>query len=61
MATKSIDFTILTSTGVTAFYVALYVNFGAVLEWKKVTQVLKNPIASSVGFFCNFVFLPLVR
>lgn len=61
MTIENIDFTLLISKGVTAFYVALYVNFGAVLEWKKIKVVLKNPIGPSIGFVCNFVFLPLVR
>lgn len=61
MTTENIDFTLLISKGVTAFYVALYVNFGAVLEWQKIKAVLKNPIGPSIGFVCNFIFLPLVR
>lgn len=60
MSTLAIDFTLLISTGVTGFYVALYVNFGAILDWQKIKSILKKPIELCLGFFCNFIFLPLV-
>lgn len=61
MSTLAIDFTLLISTGVTAFYVVLYVNFGAILDWQKIKIIVKKPIEPCLGFFCNFIFLPLVR
>lgn len=55
-----IDFTLLISKALTVFYVILYVNFGAILSWKNVKEILKNPAGPAIGLFCNFVLLPLV-
>lgn len=38
----------------------LYINFGAALDLKKVTGVLKRPIGPAIAFGCHFIFLPLV-
>lgn len=38
----------------------LYINFGAALDFRKVTSVLWRPIGPAIAFGCHFLFLPLV-
>ncbi|XP_031623027.1 ileal sodium/bile acid cotransporter-like isoform X2 [Contarinia nasturtii] len=37
----------------------LYINFGAALDLRKVSGVLKKPIGPAIAFCCHFLFLPL--
>lgn len=39
----------------------LYINFGAALDLSKVKLILVRPIGPAIGFFCQYLILPLVR
>lgn len=38
----------------------LYINFGAALDLEKVKLILVRPIGPAIGFFCQYLVLPLV-
>lgn len=48
-------------TGVMAALVAFnYINMGVQLDLHAIGKVLKKPIGPAIGFFCQFLFMPLV-
>lgn len=38
----------------------LYINFGAALDLSKVKMILVRPVGPAIGFFCQYLVLPLV-
>lgn len=38
----------------------LYVNFGCAMDWNVCRNTVKRPIGPLIGFFCQFVFMPLL-
>lgn len=38
----------------------LYINFGCAVDWGQLRDILKKPIGPAIGFFCQFVGMPLV-
>lgn len=51
----------LFTISVAALVSILYINFGAALDLTKVKEILVRPIGPAIAFFCQFMFLPLVR
>ncbi|XP_076251814.1 putative sodium-dependent transporter YocS isoform X2 [Rhynchophorus ferrugineus] len=48
-------------TASTATLVAfIYINFGCVIQWAKMKQLIKNPVGPSIGLFGQFVIMPLL-
>lgn len=38
----------------------VYINFGAALDLDALIQILKKPIGPAIGFFCQYVVMPLI-
>ncbi|XP_014482405.1 PREDICTED: ileal sodium/bile acid cotransporter-like isoform X1 [Dinoponera quadriceps] len=38
----------------------LYINFGCAMDWNVCRNTLKRPIGPAIGFFCQFVIMPLL-
>jgi len=38
----------------------LYINFGCAMNWNVCRDTLKRPIGPIIGFFCQFLVMPLV-
>ncbi|XP_012536492.1 ileal sodium/bile acid cotransporter isoform X2 [Monomorium pharaonis] len=38
----------------------LYINFGCAMDWKVCRDTLKKPIGPAIGFFCQFLIMPLL-
>lgn len=38
----------------------LYINFGAALDFDVLKDILKKPVGPSIGFFCQYVCMPLI-
>lgn len=48
-------------SGVVALVITfLYINFGAALDFEVLRDILKKPIGPSIGFFCQYVIMPLI-
>lgn len=39
----------------------LYINFGCAMDWNVCRDTLKRPIGPAIGFFCQFLIMPLVN
>lgn len=39
----------------------LYINFGCAMDWNVCRDTLRRPIAPAIGFFCQFLIMPLVN
>ncbi|XP_018405528.1 PREDICTED: ileal sodium/bile acid cotransporter-like [Cyphomyrmex costatus] len=38
----------------------LYINFGCAIDWNVCRNTLRRPIGPAIGFFCQFVIMPLL-
>lgn len=38
----------------------LYINFGCAMDWDVCRKTLKRPIGPAIGFFCQFLIMPLL-
>lgn len=38
----------------------LYINFGCAMDWSVCRSTLRKPIGPAIGFFCQFLFMPLL-
>ncbi|XP_068991916.1 kinase D-interacting substrate of 220 kDa B isoform X5 [Neodiprion pinetum] len=38
----------------------MYINFGAAMDWPLCKRTLKRPIGPTIGFVCQFVWMPLL-
>lgn len=38
----------------------LYINFGCAIDWKVCRNTLKKPVGPAIGFFCQFVIMPVL-
>lgn len=45
----------------TSFYTILRLLCGMAIDSRKMTAILRKPIAPGISLVCNFVFIPLVR
>lgn len=49
-------------TASTATLVAIiYINFGCVVQWPELKNLIKKPVGPAIGFFGQFIIMPLVR
>lgn len=39
----------------------LYINFGCAIDWSQFRNILKRPVGPAIGFFGQFVVMPVVR
>lgn len=39
----------------------LYINFGCAMDWTVCRETLRRPIGPAIGFFCQFLIMPLVN
>nr|CAI5842965.1 unnamed protein product [Callosobruchus analis] len=37
----------------------LYINFGCAIDWSELSNILKRPVGPAIGFFGQFVIMPL--
>ncbi|CAG9819177.1 unnamed protein product [Phaedon cochleariae] len=37
-----------------------YINFGCAMDWAELKNILKNPIGPAIGFFGQFIMMPLL-
>jgi len=67
--TNDYDITVLRVTGwldlaftysVATLVAIIYINMGAAVDTRIMTQTLKKPIGPAIGFFSQFVIMPLV-
>ncbi|XP_066157214.1 ileal sodium/bile acid cotransporter-like isoform X3 [Euwallacea fornicatus] len=48
-------------TASTAALVAIiYINFGCVVQWSELTNLIRRPVGPTIGFFGQFVVMPLL-
>lgn len=45
---------------VALFVSVIYINIGCAVDWSEIPAMLRKPIRPSIGFFGQFVILPLV-
>lgn len=38
----------------------LYINFGCAIDWSQLRDILKRPVGPAIGFFGQFVIMPIV-
>ncbi|XP_048504994.1 ileal sodium/bile acid cotransporter-like [Athalia rosae] len=38
----------------------LYINFGCAMDWDICQRTLKKPVGPTIGFFCQFLYMPLL-
>ncbi|KAL0116804.1 hypothetical protein PUN28_010017 [Cardiocondyla obscurior] len=38
----------------------LYINFGCAMDWSVCRNTLRKPIGPAIGFFCQFLIMPVV-
>nr|CAH7721583.1 unnamed protein product [Callosobruchus chinensis] len=38
----------------------LYINFGCAIDWSELSNILKRPVGPAIGFFGQFVIMPLL-
>ncbi|XP_012229330.1 ileal sodium/bile acid cotransporter-like [Linepithema humile] len=48
------------TTSVVLLVSILYINFGCAMDWSVCRNTLKRPIGPSIGFFCQFLIMPLL-
>lgn len=39
----------------------LYINFGCAMDWDVCRNTMKRPIGPIIGFFCQFLIMPVVN
>lgn len=56
---KRVIDTVFTAS-VIALVSILYINFGCAMDWDLCRKTLRKPVGPAIGFFCQFLFMPLI-